>query len=185
MTEFAQHTDELPVPTCRQVLARAVPAAAVLTLGFPALVHWGLDDRGTARSAWVTFAPALLVILALVVQRLVQAPRAHLDVHQDKGPLRRSITIAASTGRLPDDPDARAAAGVLACRQLESATMVVAGIAGVVAIWILRTETWWAVTAVLMTLIAVAPVIRARRGWAYLRVLHASDCDGPASSRPT
>lgn len=62
---------------------------------------------------------------------------------------------------------------MLACSQLESATTIVAGIAGVVAVWILRTETWWAVTAVLMMLIAVVPVIRARRGWAYLDALHA------------
>ncbi|TDL38568.1 hypothetical protein [Kocuria rosea] len=185
MNESAQQTAEVPVPTGGQVLARAVPAAAVLTAGFPALVQWGLDDSGTARSPWVTFGPALLLGLALIVQRLVQAPRARLGVHQDKRPLRRSIGITASSGRVPDDPGTRIAAGVLACTQLESATTIVAGIAGVVAIWILRTETWWAVTAILMMLVAVVPVIRARRGWAYLRVLHADDCDGPATSRPT
>ncbi|MFF0903061.1 UNVERIFIED_CONTAM: hypothetical protein RF653_05240 [Kocuria sp. CPCC 205316] len=63
--------------------------------------------------------------------------------------------------------------------------MIVSGIAGVVAIWILRTETWWAGTAVLMMLIAVVLVIRARRGWAYLRALHSADCAGPATFRST
>lgn len=174
MNESAPQTAEVPVPTGGQALARAAPAAAVLTAGFPALVRWGLDDSGTARSPWVTFGPALLVGLALIVQRLVRAPRARLDVHRDKGPLRRSIGIAASSGRLPDDPDTRVAAGVLACTQLESAAMVGAGI-GVVAIWILRTETWWAATAALMMLIAVAPVLRARRSWAYLHALHAAE----------
>jgi hypothetical protein len=66
------------------------------------------------------------------VQRLVQAPRARLDVRQDKEPLRRSMGITASSGRVPDDPETRVAAGVLACTQLESATTIVAGIAGVV-----------------------------------------------------
>lgn len=178
MNESAQQTAEVPVPTGGQVLARAVPAAAVLTVGFPALVHWGLDDSGTARSPWVTFGPALLLGLALIVQRLVQAPRARLDVHQDKGALRRSIGITASSGLVPDDPGTRVAAGVLACTQLESATTIVAGIAGVVAVWILRTETWWAVTAVLMMLIAVVPVLRARRAWAYLDALHAAERTG-------
>ena len=174
MKESAQPTAEVPVPTGRQVLARAVLAATVLTIGFPALVHWGLDDSGTARNAWVTFGPALLLGLALIVQRLIQAPRARLDAHQDKGSLRRSIGIAASSGRVPDDPDTRAAAGVLACGQLESAAMTLAGIAGIIAIWILRAETWWAVTAVLLTLISVVPVIRARRSWAYLDALHST-----------
>ncbi|MFW3386771.1 UNVERIFIED_CONTAM: hypothetical protein RF648_12250 [Kocuria sp. CPCC 205274] len=175
MKESAQQTAEVPVPTGGQVLARAVPAAAVLTAGFPALARWGLDDSGTARSPWVTFGPALLPGLALIVQRLVQAPRARLDVHQDRGALRRSVGFAASSGRLPDDPGTRVAAGVLACTHLESAATIVAGIAGVVAIWILRTETWWAATAALMMLIAVVPVLRARRGWVYLRALHAAE----------
>jgi ABC-type siderophore export system fused ATPase/permease subunit len=119
MNESAQQAAEVPVPTDGQVLARAVPAAAVLKIG-----------------------------------------------------------ITASSGRLPEDPHNRVAAGVLACTQLESTAMIVAGVASVVAIWILRTETWWAVTAVLMMLIAVVPVVRVRRGWAHLDALHSAERTG-------
>lgn len=166
------------MPTGGQVLARAAPAAAVLTVGCPALVHWGLDDSGAARSTWVVFGPALLVGLALIVKRLLQAPRARFDGHDDQTALHRSIRIASVSGRLPDDPHTRAVAGVLACRQLESAAMTLAGIAGVIASWILRTETWWAATAVLLMLISVVPVIRARRSWVYLRALHGTGRTG-------
>lgn len=160
------------MPTSAQVLARTLPAAALLAGGPPALVHWGVDETGNARTGWITLAPALLMGVALLVQHLVQAPRPRLDAHRDQPALRRWIRIASDSGRLPADPRTRAAAGALACGQLETAALTLAGIVGVIGIWVVRAETWWAVTAVLLMLIAVIPAVRARRSERYLTAVH-------------
>lgn len=162
-----------PLPTAGQVLTRTMPAATVLALGWPLLTYWGLYGNGNERSSWLPFAPALLMIAALLVQHLVRPPRPRLDPRADQKALRRWMLLASSSGRTPEDPHARTAAGILACKQLETAALMLGTIAGVIAIWVISGETWWAVTAILLALIAVVPTLRARRGWHYLKALHA------------
>lgn len=165
--------ESVSVPTAGQVLARTVPAAAVLAAGLPVLTQWALDGSSNTDVAWLPFAPAMLMVVALIVQHLVQAPRPRLDPHADQKALRRWLVFTSASGRVPEDPQTRTAVGVLACGPLETAALAVGGIAGIIAIWIVRDQTWWAVTVILVALIAVVPMLRARRSWRYLRALHA------------
>lgn len=177
-TPDVEQNGNVPVPAPGQVLLRTVPAAAVLTVGLPVLTYWGLDGNGNARGGWLPFAPALLMGLALLAQHLAQAPRPRLDQHADQKTLRRWIRFTSGSGRVPEDPCARTAAGALACGQLETAVLTLAALGGIIGIWFVRPETWWAVTAVLLMLIAVVPVLRARRSWRYLQALDAHERTG-------
>lgn len=165
----------VPVPTPGRVLLHTLPAAAVLTVGLPLLTYWEPDGAEDARGGWIPFAPALLMGLALVVQHLARARRPGLDQHADQKALRRWIGHTAGSGRVPEDPSARTAAGALACGQLETAVLTGGAVGGIIGIWFVRPESWWAVTAALLMLIAVVPVLRARRSWRYLQALDAHE----------
>lgn len=160
------------------MLARTLPAATLLAAGLPVLASWGLDGNGDAPGGWLPFAPALLMGAVLILQQLAQAPRPGPDRLPDRRSLRRWLAFTAASGRLPEDPPTRVAAGALACAQLETAVLTLSAVTGMVAAWFLRPAPWWAVTALLLLPAALLPLVRARRAWRYLEALH-----GPTTDR--
>src|SRR5699024_4919512 len=119
-------------PTVGQVLARTVPAAAVLVLAMPVALWWLLDtpsgDLRTPR--W----PALLLGLLALFQLLARLARATRPtnlppVSADR--VHHALDSATRTGAVPSEPRVRAAAGATACQRVEAAAYAVAATTGV------------------------------------------------------
>lgn len=161
-----------------RVLVHTVPAVLVLAAGLPLVLQWGLDEHGDARGDWFPLAPILLITLARVLLHLVRAPRPRLDQDVDRGAMQRWLVFASVSRGLPESPRTRITAGAFACEQVEAAVLVVAGVAGLIATALIRSSPWWAGVGALVLVIAMVPVVRACRGWIYLRLLHTADRAG-------
>lgn len=170
--------DAVPVPTVGRVLVHSMPAVLVLAAGVPLVVQWTLDGPGDALEDWSHLPLILLITVAGVLHVLVRAPRPRLGVDVDRGAMQRWLVFAAVSRGLPENPRTRITAGTFACQQLEAAVLMLAGVAGLIATGIIRWSPWWAVIGALIVLIWTVQVIRARRGWIYLHLLHTGDRTG-------
>ena len=168
--------DTAPAPTVGQVLARTVPAAAILVLAMPVALRWLLDtSTGALRTPWW---PALLLgLLALfhLLARLARAPRPTGLPPVSAERVRNTLDSAARTGAVPSEPPVRAAAGATACQRIEAAAYAVAATTGVLVASLLVPQPAWTVFAVVAGILAVIHVLRARHPWAYLRAVHHDD----------
>lgn len=173
-----RRVDDVPVPTVGQVLAHSVPAVLMLAAGVPLVMQWTLDGHGDALGDWSHLPPIALITVASVLHALVRAPRPRLGVDVDRGAMQRWLVFAAVSRRLPENPRTQITAGAFACQQLEAAALMLAGVAGMMATGIIRSSPWWAVVGALIVLIWTVQVIRARRGWIYLDLLHTGDRTG-------
>ncbi|GEO97041.1 hypothetical protein [Kocuria turfanensis] len=170
-----RQVDAVPVPTVGRVLAHSVPAVLLLAAGVPLVVQWTLEGHGDALGNWSHLPLILLITVASVLHALVRAPRPRLGVDVDRGAMQRWLLFAAVSRRLPENPRARITAGAFACQQLEAAALMLAGVAGLIITAIIRSSPWWAIVGALIVLIWTLQVIRARRGWIYLQLLHTAD----------
>ncbi len=168
----ARPFDAVPVPTVGQVLAHSVPAVLVLAAGVPSVVRWGVDGHGDALGDWRHLPLVALIAVAGALLGLVRAPRPRLGVDVDQEAMQRWLVFAAVSHRLPEDARTRITAGAFACRQLEAAALMLAGVAGLIATAITRSSPWWVVLGAFLVLIGTVRIVRARRGWIYLRLLH-------------
>ncbi|MCC5781690.1 hypothetical protein CRM73_01760 [Kocuria sp. CCUG 69068] len=173
-----RQVDAVPVPTVGRVLAHSVPAVLVLAVGVPLVVQWSLDGHGDALEDWSHLPLILLITVASVLHALVRAPRPRLGVDVDRGAMQRWLVFAAVSRGLPENPRTRITAGAFACQQLEAAVLMLAGVAGLTTTAIIRSSPWWAVVGALIVLIWTVQVIRARRGWIYLDLMHTGDRTG-------
>lgn len=174
--EESSQIDTTPAPTIGRVLARTVPAAAVLVVAMPVALWWLLDtSSGKLRTPWW---PALLLgLLALfhLLARLARAPRPTGLPSVSAERLRNALVSAARTGAVPSEPQVRAAAGATACQRIEAAAYAVAATTGVMVASLLVPQPAWTVFAVFAGILAVIHVLRARHPWSYLRALHHDD----------
>ncbi|MUN63817.1 hypothetical protein GMA12_11820 [Kocuria sediminis] len=173
-----RQVDAVPVPTVGQVLAHSVPAVLVLAAGVPLVVQWTLDGHGDVLGDWSHLPLIALITVASVLHALVRAPRPRLGVDVDRGAMQRWLVFAAVSRGLPENPRTRITAGAFACQQLEAAVLMLAGVASLITTAIIRSSPWWAIVGALIVLIWTVQVIRARRGWNYLQLLHAGDRTG-------
>lgn len=167
--------DAVPVPTVGRVLAHSVPAVLVLAVGVPLVLQWSLDGPDDALGDWSHLPVILLITVAGVLQGFVRAPRPRLGVDVDRGAMQRWLVFAVVSRGLPENSRTRITAGAFACQQLEAAVLMLAGVAGLIITAIIRSSPWWAVVGALIVLIWTVQVIRARRGWIYLQLLHTAD----------
>ncbi|MEX5256666.1 hypothetical protein [Kocuria arenosa] len=178
MDQSAPRTDEVPVPTAGQVLVRTLPVASVVIVGIPLAIQLVLDESGETRTIW-WLAPLLAVFgLAMLVHHYAKEPRPRFDKRAGQTQWEMAFAEAARTGALPEHPDVRKAVGVVTCLSIEG---LVGAVAIVIAFLIcgpfVPAFPWLAALGgpVLLT---VVYALRARRGWAYLRALHAVERTG-------
>lgn len=168
--------DTAPAPTVGQVLARTMPAAAVLVVAMPVALWWLLDtSSGALRTPWW---PALLLgLLALfhVLARLARTPRPTGLPPVSAERVRNALDSAARTGAVPSEPRVCAAAGATACQRIEAAAYAVAATTGVLVASLLVPQPAWTVFAVFAGILAAIHLLRARHPWAYLRAVHHDD----------
>ena len=168
--------DTAPIPTVGQVVARTVPAAAILVLAMPVALWWLLDtSSGALRTPW--WPVLLLGLLALfhLLARLARTPRPTDLPPVPAERVRNALIAAARTGALPPEPPVRAAAGVTACQRIEAAAYAVAATTGVLVASLLVPQPAWTSFAVVAGILALIHVLRARHPWAYLRAVHHDD----------
>ena len=170
----APRVDTVPVPTLGRVVVQAMPAAAVLAIVMPGVFWWLSATPAVMGTPWWAVLLIGLVVLFHVPARLVRAPRPGLP-HMSGERLRSALVSASRAGAVPPDPQVRATAGVTACQRVESAVYAVAATVGMVAAWLLVAEPSWAWWALVLAGLAVIELVRARRCWAYLRVLRRAD----------
>lgn len=168
--------DPAPVPTVGQVLARTVPAAAILVVAMPVALWWLLHtSSGELRTPW--WPVLLLGLLALfhVLARLARAPRPTNLPPVSAERVHNALVSAAPTGAVPSEPPVRAAAGVIARQRVEAAAYAVAAMTGVLVASLLVPQPAWTVFAVFAGILALIHILRAQHPWAYLRALHHDD----------
>ncbi|MGQ1797363.1 hypothetical protein ACT4S5_09530 [Kocuria oceani] len=171
--------DTAPAPTVGQVVARTVPAAAVLVVAMPVALWWLLDtSSGALRTPW--WPALLLALLALfhLLARLAHTPRPTDLPPTSAERVHNALIAATRTGAVPSESRVRATAGVIACQRVEAAVYAVAATTGVLVASLLVPQPAWtvfAVFAVFAGILAVIHTLRARRPWAYLHALHHDD----------
>lgn len=153
---------------------RALPMAAVITIVLP-LAEWWLLGASSDRGPWWVWLLVLAVTvgLAVVVQRYMGPPRPSVDERVGQAQWGPATTAATKTGELPACPEVRTAVGVAACASIEGLVATVALLVGVGFSTLIVPDLWTALTPV--TVMTVILAFRARRGWAYLRALHAAE----------
>jgi hypothetical protein len=72
----------------------------------------------------------------------------------------------------------RTAAGVEACDRIEVAASAAGSVSAFFILMLMRDERLWTSLTVVFAFFAVIHIVRARRGWACLRVLHAAERTG-------
>lgn len=167
-----------PMPTAGQVVARALPAAAVLAIASPLMLWWLLDTpTGEARTPWWPVLLGALVALCAVIGRLSQVPRPRLpQVPSER--VRSALVSSSRTGTVPSDPQVRTAAGVTACLRIEAAITGVATAAAALLTALLLPGRPWTSIAVVMGLLAAIHLLRARHSRRCLTALHSGDRTG-------
>lgn len=158
-------------------MTRALWAGVMQVAGIPLLVWWLLDaPTGDVRVPWWPVVVFIgYVLLVPRVQRLIRARRPHLEDQADQQidwqRASRTLLTVSETGALSRDRGAHTAAGVLACRDIESVASNFAYAMGFfIACFVLPSWVWLALSA-FMAVIAVSEFRSARRGWHYLKIL--------------
>ncbi|WP_188540578.1 hypothetical protein [Kocuria dechangensis] len=159
------------LPTARQVLVRALPAAAIMMIGIPVLAWWLVDAAGGMTTRW--WPLPLLAFLGLVglVHHFAQAPPPPFDRRASNVRWPGALSSAGKFGTVPTDPDVRTTAGVVPCTDVETIVVVAPFVLGGAFALLIRPEFPWseAITPIAITLVFV---FTSRHGWAYLKVLH-------------
>lgn len=184
MDETAQRTDEVPVPTARQVLVRTLPVAAVVIIGLPLAIQLVLGESGETRTIWWP-VPLLAVFgIAMLVHHFTKAPRPRFDKRVGQAQWKPAFAAAAKTGALPEHPDARKAVGVIACLSIEALVGAVAIVLTFLLCAPFVPAFPWLAALGGPVLLTVVYALRARRAWGYLRVLHTAECTGWRPATP-
>ncbi|TDL38570.1 hypothetical protein [Kocuria rosea] len=177
MDQSAQRTDEVPVPTAKQVLVRALPAAAVLAISLP-LATWWLVDTSSDGGPWWGWLLILAATFGLsaIIQRYASPPRPRVDQRIGQAQRASATATAARTGELPACPEVRTAVGVAACASIEGLIGSAALLVAIVFSVLILPDLWSALTPV--AVLTVTAAFRVRRSWAYLRALHTTERTG-------
>lgn len=143
-----------------------------MAAGLP-LVLWVQlrDGTGATRSSWWLAALVALSVPSLLVHHDARAPRPQLAPGVSPVPLKSALTSAAKTGTVPQDPDVRDTAGVIACRGVETQTgAALIAVAMVLSTLVLPSVPWLEALGgtVFVTLVAAA---RTRHSWTCLETL--------------
>lgn len=161
------------IPTAGQTVVRTLPACAVALIGIP-LMAWLLpQDAAEPRTPWELLIVFAALGLLVIVHYFAQAPRPRLDKKVGRAQWKRALASASRSDSLPPHPDVRIAAGIVACNIIEGFMVMLAVLLGIIVGGFLRPElSWLAISGgVVGGLIVYA--FRLRRGWSYLRILHA------------
>lgn len=160
-------------PTPGQVVARTLPTVALTVFGFPVLTWLVVDSAGEVQAPW--WPLALMAWLGLIAISLQTAQRSwsRLDKKVDKGPLKRAHTLASESGKLPEDPSQRSAAGTLACLRIVTAISATSFALGAILAAFVRPQFPGWTLVVLAGVLAVFHLVRAEPGWHYLKALRA------------
>lgn len=178
MDQSAPRTDEVPVPTAGQVLVRTLPATAITAIGIPLAVWWLLDSSGEIRAPWWPLVLAALVTVPLAVHHLFRAPRPRRDKSVNPQRVKAMLEKPERPGVAPEGHAVRTVAGVTACDRIEAATISAGLSLAILVLLLTRGDSVWTMLTVVFGFFAVIHVVRARRGWAYLRALHAAERTG-------
>jgi hypothetical protein len=169
----AHRAKSLPVPTAGQVVARTLPAVAVIVVGFLLLAWLVTNFAGevlTSSWPWAVMAWSGLIVISL---GLARRPWPRLEKSADQVSLKRAHALASESGKLPNDPSQRSAAGALAWRRVVAAISATSFALGSVLAVVVRPVLPWWVLVVLAVVLAVFHLVRARPSWRYLQRLHA------------
>lgn len=161
------------MPTLRQIVIRTLPAVAVTVLGFPLLTWLVVDSAGEVRAPWWPLTLMAWLGLIVVLLRVAQRSWPPLDRNVDKGALKRAHASASQSGRLPEDPFQRSAAGAFACLRIMTAISATSFVlATMLAAFVRPLLPWWTLLT-LAGVLAVLHLVRAKPGLRYLKALHA------------
>ncbi|MEX5300018.1 hypothetical protein RCG67_14705 [Kocuria sp. CPCC 205292] len=176
MDETAQRPAAVPVPTARQVLVRALPAAAVMVISLPLATWWWVEVTGDGGPWWWLLILAATVGLSAIIQRYTSPPRPRIDPRTGEAQWAPATATAAKNGELPACPEVRTAVGVAACAGIEGLIVLIALLMAIIFSAMILPDLWTVLLPV--TVMTGMAAFRVRRSWVYLRVLHSADHGG-------
>ncbi|MUN62495.1 hypothetical protein GMA12_04970 [Kocuria sediminis] len=121
---------------------------------------------------------AALFAVPLAVHHFVRAPRPRRDKRVNPQRVKALLEKPEHPGVAPEGHAVRTAAGVTACDRIEAAAVSVGLSLAILVLLLTRGDRVWTMLTVVFGFFAVIHVVRARRGWAYLRALHAAERTG-------
>lgn len=174
--EVAPRVDGIPVPSAGRFLQGSLWVGALLVVGLPLLVRWQFGVlREDQRGLWTSAMTLAYILLVNSVSRHTHVPGPRPTQHVARNRMGWILGRASSAVTVPQDPQLRAAAGAVAIWRIELAAFVSYAAVAFALTGVLRWSSLWGLIAGLLTVLALVLVVRARRRWVFLTLLHAQE----------